>query len=302
MLRLDLIIVIFLICLVSGSAQCQNNCNKNGLCNLWAKCECFTGWEGSECNQRVCPSGVVMHDIASATDEAHALGVCSGHGRCDSGSGSCKCFDGYYGADCGKSKCMNDCNGKGVCMNLRSAAQDFNGFTLNHTTVYNRWDGDIIFGCVCDPGFSGYDCSQKNCDSGNDPRASIQNNETVTLVCDCTAEGVCWGKFRLRFMGMITTGWLTPDSTRAELADVLMATSVKYRDANAFSFQSITAVSSPRYANGGSKVCNAATVTYTDVMFNRFVGDVPALSIYQNKIVKGSIKFRVCLCFCLYKL
>lgn len=190
---------------------------------------------------------------------------------------------------------MNDCSGKGVCMSLQTAAQENNGFTLNHSTVYNQWDAVLTFGCVCDVGYSGYDCSQKNCEYGNDPRDTIYNNETVTFVCDCTS-GSCEGKFRLRFMGMVTTSWLLPTSTPDELADVLVATTVKYRDATAYTFSSITASASTYYANGGPNVCNDGTVSYTNIMFNRFVGDVPALSIYQDRIVNGDIYFRVSTC------
>ena len=267
-------------------AQCLNNCHQNGICNVWAKCECFDGWEGSECSFRICPNGTASPDIATATDTAHGVAICSGHGSCDRQAGSCQCMSGYYGADCAKTYCLNDCNGKGTCMNLFSAARDFNGFTLNHTTTYDRWDAALTYGCVCDAGFSGYDCSRKNCDYGNDPRDTIYNNETVSVVCRCLG-GSCGGKFRFRFMGLITTSWLTPDSTAADLAEVIMSTTRKYRDATAYTFQSITATSD------GTNLCNAGVETTTEVMFNRFVGDVPALSIYQNRLTDGALFFRV---------
>lgn len=288
------VVTIFLLVsqITLSAAQCYNNCNEHGMCNVWAKCECFDGWTGSECSKRICPSGTVAHDIASATDTAHAQGTCSGHGTCDESAGSCTCFDGYYGANCGKSKCMNDCSGKGVCMNLYTAAKEYNGFNLNHTTTYGRWDAMITYGCVCDVGFSGYDCSQKNCDYGNDPRDTIYNNETVTFVCDCTA-GTCGGKFRLRFLGLVTTSWLYPTSDRTDLADVLMSTTRKYRDATAYTFSSITAAASPNYPDAGDNLCNDGDVTYTEIKFNRFVGDVPAISIYQDRLTNGGIFFRV---------
>jgi len=49
---------------------------------------------------------------------------------------------------------------------MRDAAEDFNGFSLNRSVVYNNWDADQIYGCVCDVGFQGGDCSQKICDVG----------------------------------------------------------------------------------------------------------------------------------------
>jgi hypothetical protein len=279
---------IFLAGCIVIDAQCLNHCNQHGTCDVWAKCNCFTGWEGSECSFRTCPTGVVTFDIASDTDKAHAQGICSGHGTCDTNKGSCSCFDGYSGANCGQSVCMNDCSGKGKCINLYTAAREYNGFTLNHTTTYDQWDALITYGCVCDLGFSGYDCSQKNCDYGNDPRDTIYSNETVSIVCDCTDPGTCAGKFRFRFMGLVTTSWLYPYSTEDELADVLMSTTLKYRGANAYTFTSITAD-----AVGYTTICNDGFKTTTNVMFNRFVGDVPALSIYQNKLTTGTLYFQV---------
>lgn len=36
-------------------------------------------------------------------------------------------------------------------------------------TYRTRWDADMIYGCVCDKGFSGPDCTIRNCPSGDDP-------------------------------------------------------------------------------------------------------------------------------------
>merc|ERR1712134_242019 len=43
---------------------------------------------------------------------------------------------------------------------------------------YENWDADMIQGCHCDVGWSGYDCSLKDCPKGDDPMT------TVTVAAD----------------------------------------------------------------------------------------------------------------------
>ena len=33
----------------------------------------------------------------------------------------------------------------------------------------STWDADRLFGCLCDDGYQGYDCSQRTCPRGDDP-------------------------------------------------------------------------------------------------------------------------------------
>ena len=35
--------------------------------------------------------------------------------------------------------------------------------------IYELWDAEITYGCKCDPGYMGADCSQRYCPSGFDP-------------------------------------------------------------------------------------------------------------------------------------
>jgi len=40
---------------------------------------------------------------------------------------------------------------------------------VNSAFTYNLWDAEKNQACVCDPGFSGIDCSQRECPRGDDP-------------------------------------------------------------------------------------------------------------------------------------
>lgn len=101
-------------------------------------------------------------------------------GSCNRLNGVCSCLSGFGGYACQKSAhsltsfarslvslavtvavlCPSDCNGHGVCMSLADAGPAFNNRNLVYDTTYdNVWDHDMIFGCVCDAPYYGYDCS-----------------------------------------------------------------------------------------------------------------------------------------------
>ena len=68
-------------------------------------------------------------------------------------------------------------------------------------TRYNgdKWDADRIFGCDCDDGWTGYDCSLRTCPTGDDPNSYDQNKERQVLRCVATN-----GTFTLAFRGETT--------------------------------------------------------------------------------------------------
>ena len=44
---------------------------------------------------------------------------------------------------------------------------------LQTKTTYALWDASSIYGCACDEGFTGYDCSERSCISGYDALADV---------------------------------------------------------------------------------------------------------------------------------
>ena len=63
----------------------------------------------------------------------------------------------------------------------------------------NVWDADMLYGCHCDDGFYGYDCSLRSCSTGDDPMTS---GKTEKQRLTCTADG---GSLLLGFRGEWTT-------------------------------------------------------------------------------------------------
>ena len=156
-----LILLISVLVCVHVEGGCYKNCNRNGVCSETSICQCFTGFEGSDCSRRSCPTGPALGTIPYDTDSAHQSMECSGRGSCDYELGMCKCDPGFGGTACDRMECMNKCSGHGECMSLRNAAKSNDGYLYNRTTTYTLWDADVMYGCKCDYGYDGADCSMK---------------------------------------------------------------------------------------------------------------------------------------------
>ena len=79
----------------------------------------------------------------------------------------------------------------------------------------NTWDADRIYGCICDEGYTGFDCSQRSCKYGDDPNTYGQVNEVQLFECAGTA-GTLTFSFRQK-----TTYPIPYNATRQELEAAL---------------------------------------------------------------------------------
>eukprot|EP01006_Ploeotia_vitrea_P064757 TRINITY_DN8884_c0_g1_i1.p1 TRINITY_DN8884_c0_g1~~TRINITY_DN8884_c0_g1_i1.p1 ORF type:complete len:288 (-),score=-8.20 TRINITY_DN8884_c0_g1_i1:102-965(-) len=188
-----------LIILCSSDCSMQNHCNGHGMCDLSLnKCNCFEGWGAStdvtlyrapDCSARTCPSWRAWSDIPTSSTTAHNVAECANRGTCDRTTGTCKCFPGFTGTACERSRCPNDCSGHGICVSMKQMARMDNALPLAPNTFYEgyddsvTWDEDMSYGCVCDSSWTvglgngetqqsewfGPDCSMRRCPSGDDP-------------------------------------------------------------------------------------------------------------------------------------
>jgi hypothetical protein len=121
-------------------------------------------------------------------NQAHQMEECAGRGLCDRDSGQCRCFTGFSGEACARATCPNDCSGHGVCQSISSFATD-------GSETYNSlsWDYNKEYGCKCDAGYRGGDCSLMECPSGADPLLSDldASGTRESFGNDCSARGLC---------------------------------------------------------------------------------------------------------------
>lgn len=152
---------------------CPNSCSGHGTCGFNDKCTCFARWSGPSCEERQCPYGLSWVSTSDNSEGpaggdlsgAHAYTSCSSRGKCGD-DGQCECYPGYEGRGCRRSNCPNDCSGHGRCMK-NSEINGAYGTFVDFNSQY--WDGEMTRQCVCDPGYEGYDCSNRMCPRGDDP-------------------------------------------------------------------------------------------------------------------------------------
>ena len=123
-----------------GDTDCDSlgSCSGHGTCadNI---CSCQDGYgsvsdimvfKSPKCDQRACPAGKSWGDVPTRTNVGHALAECSDGGICNRDNGMCECFEGFDGAACERTACLNDCNGHGRCLSMKEAATAANALPL----------------------------------------------------------------------------------------------------------------------------------------------------------------------------
>ncbi|KAF4323128.1 hypothetical protein BBO99_00002677 [Phytophthora kernoviae] len=116
-------------------AQAKAECSNRGLCDYGTgRCACFPGYEGKACERTECPNDCNSHGICltiaaiiagaptppatyAAWDANKQMGCycdqgaqgrdCGGRGKCNTESGDCECFPGYYGTACESQTTVN---------------------------------------------------------------------------------------------------------------------------------------------------------------------------------------------------
>lgn len=183
-------------------------------------------------------------DLQELPNSAHYYMECSNKGKCDRTTGECQCYDGYDGVSCQRASCPgfpNSCSGHGICKTIEQLAETDNG------NVYKLWDRKTTMGCHCDKGYSGPDCSLRECKYGVDPlylddvstvKASIFDFATLSTLRlpDSTADSDYFtngesananGHWAIRFFDNHGEDWVTEPiaggATCSDVTDALYA-------------------------------------------------------------------------------
>ena len=182
--------------------------NKDGNLDIDAR---LPQWTGADCSQMTCPRGISWTKASGTQDHVHGA-ECSDIGICNRLTGECVCHPGFGGIACARSDCPNSCNGHGMCRSNRQFAEKYaramststnlnfflprcteaagasqyqeencareiehidNYFNTFMATYDEAWDSNLQWGCDCDAGFFGPDCSLRECPSNFDPLDSV---------------------------------------------------------------------------------------------------------------------------------
>lgn len=260
-------LLILILLAQTADGVCPQQCNKRGNCNTNNQCECWKGFRGAACGEYMCPVDVPWFEEASATDTAHqplTMAECSRMGSCNRLNGKCACYDGFEGIACEIMSCPNNCNQHGRCTLLSDAATGDDDLHLHVTTTYTLWDANRIYGCLCDEGFTGFDCSLRTCVKGQDSRLTYTTtmvDETQTYACTASS-----GTFKFSFRGE-TTSSISYSSTVSQLTELLEA------------LDTIDDVTVSVSGSSGP-ICDADGATFV-VTFTKQHGDLPPMGIVE---------------------
>ena len=186
----------------------------------------------------------------------------------------CECRDGFTGWACDRLKCPHnadnqECSGHGLCYTMREAAAEYDGYRfMSQPTTYDLWDADMAMGCVCDEGWQGYDCSERECPTGDDPLTTGGLDEVQTFKCVCSNCNT--GSFRFKFRGSYSPD-LSFSATQSQLEAALEAMAT---------IDHVTLTWSTAGGTGGSSgaaLCHASDNRTTAITFNSESGDLPLL-------------------------
>jgi hypothetical protein len=185
--------------------------------------------------------------------------------------------------------CNKDCNGHGYCVSLRDAGTLKDDVNFFSTVAYSTmWDAERIFGCVCDAGYTGYDCSATICPFGDDPMTISQVDETQIIDCSATA-----GSFTVRFRGQLTAPiqWNAIAQTSAESGSALgsgVGESLESKLKALTGIRGITAT----FLNSATQMCSTSGQA-TRVTFTHNPGDVPDMIIDSSSVTAATVAVRV---------
>ena len=231
-----------------------------------------------------CSQGKAWLDYATATDTAHADAECSMMGHCQETAnatyigGACVCRAGFEGIACERSWCPGvtsstniACSGKGRCLSMAEASVYEQHPNSPLTFAYANWDADKIMGCVCDDGYTGYDCSERTCPFGDDPETTGQADEVQVLNCMC--QSTCSGSFTITFRGQ-TTAAIAHGASTAAVGIALEA------------LTTIDDITIAVRGSSGSTACDADGVSHM-ITFTTEHGDLPAMTVTSSLASSG---------------
>jgi len=128
----------------------------------------------------------------------------------------------------------------------------------------------MIRGCTCDDPYSGFDCNERQCPSGDDPMTKGQANEIQYFICSATS-----GSLTFYFNG-------APTGTMSH------ATSTAYVKAAFEKHENIHSVNVTFHPSKGATVCQQNPTNVVRIEFLQDFGPLPKLLPYISGLSDGA--------------
>ncbi|KAF0702568.1 hypothetical protein AaE_015842 [Aphanomyces astaci] len=141
---------------------------------------------------------------------------------------------------------------------------------------YPTWDFDQLQGCVCNPGYTDFDCSKFTCPTGDDPvtRMDTKNRPQANTIQVVQCIGTT-GTFTLGFRGQ-TTPALSFSISAASLTVALQALPA---------FGQVSVVYS-----SGPAACTASGINSISITFRTVFGTLPTIRTTVNGVTSVTVK------------
>lgn len=203
-------------------------------------------------------------------------------GLCDRTTGLCKCRNGFEGKACERKSCPNNCNNNGKCQSMKYYAEVKDPGEGDVYLYDSVWDADMIYGCNCDRGYHGSDCSLRYCPVGDDPLTGsaantrtnpLQKNEVHKVTC--RAGG---GYFTLSFRSVTTER--IPYNSNALVVQKYLEKLITLGDVKVI------------MPNSPGQACSDSGTTWTIEYLTEF-GDLPLLVGDQSGLFYGNSIYQV---------
>jgi len=186
-------------------------CSNRGTCDRKAGvCECFDGYTGAACKRQACPNACSGHGTCQTVNQLRQWNTTLISATCETTAGSniVLCDSDLTTVNTGTGITSAVSAGdyieikpyppqrvSAVSVERMTLYNDFPATTPPGTELYSvydygLWDGDMNQACVCDPRWSGNDCSLRKCPFGDDPLTvtSSESQENGGQTVDTTLD------------------------------------------------------------------------------------------------------------------
>ena len=140
--------------------------------------------------------------------------------------------------------------------------------------MYNNWEKNVLYGCKCDWGFAGADCSQVMCYKGDDPLTTGQTNYIIIITTGASTANQLTGSFKFAAGGFSVTFNADASTISTDCSSIFSALP---------NIGTVTCARGTPDSNSGATLTVTITSWSIDIMQNNLheYGGNPSLSVFN---------------------